>query len=360
MSHRHRVALRPFVTSLAIAIAAATMMPIPLAQGAPSAADLTKKEASEHFKAGKKLFDAKDWKGAKAEFLGAEELLPAATTEYYIARCHEELSELPDAASGYERALDGGTLGADLAKDAKTRLAALQKKPVKITIESEPSGATVRIDGTEIAQRTPFFVYIAPGTHLVVVELEGHEPFKTSIDLLPFTPQDVNASFVAPGGATTAGTTTAATTEPKATPTTTSSAPITAAKVTTTSSTGPATTSLDGSRASGARTASFITGGVAIAALGVGTIFGFRTLSDRSSFDATPTRELRDQGRRDALITDISLGLGVALAATSVVLFVTSTSITSGRTASAPSVTPIVGTAGGRVSMAGLAASLDF
>jgi len=65
----------------------------------------------------------------------------------------------------------------------------------------------------------------------------------------------------------------------------------------------------------------YITGGLAVAAVGVGTVFGVMALNDKSNFDAHPTNSTADDGETHALICDMAFGVALTLGVTSLVLF---------------------------------------
>ena len=67
----------------------------------------------------------------------------------------------------------------------------------------------------------------------------------------------------------------------------------------------------------------YITGGLAIAAAGVGAIFGVIALGDKSDFDKNPTSSKADDGENHALIADMAFFVAVTLGVTSAVLFLT-------------------------------------
>jgi hypothetical protein len=67
----------------------------------------------------------------------------------------------------------------------------------------------------------------------------------------------------------------------------------------------------------------YVTGGLAIVAAGVGTVFGIMTLSDKSDFDKNPTTQTADNGDTHALITDMAFGVALTFGVTSAVLFLT-------------------------------------
>ena len=67
----------------------------------------------------------------------------------------------------------------------------------------------------------------------------------------------------------------------------------------------------------------FVTGGLAVAAAGVGTVFGIIALSNKSDFDKNPTTQTADDGDTHALIADMAFGVALTFGVTSAVLFLT-------------------------------------
>jgi hypothetical protein len=66
-----------------------------------------------------------------------------------------------------------------------------------------------------------------------------------------------------------------------------------------------------------------VTGGLAVAAAGVGTVFGVLALNDKKDFDKNPTTHTADNGDTHALIADMAFGVALTFGVTSAVLFLT-------------------------------------
>jgi len=282
----------------------------------PKAKPGDKKAAGAAFKKGKEAFDKKDYKEAKESFLEADEILPAATAQYYIGRSHEELGEYADAMKYYDKAVADGKLKEELASDAKSRSDALKKKPAKVKVTSEPAGATILVDGKAVAEKTPAEIELAPGTHKITLQSAGKKDSEQSVEVAAFTGATLNATLEdKPAGA---GEDPFAKKDTTAPPDTTPPA-----TTTTTATVTPDTGKKD-------MTWVYVTGGAAIVALGVGTFFGLQALSDKNKFDdavtandAATARDKRDSGTRNALISDMGFGIGITLAVTSAVLYFT-------------------------------------
>jgi hypothetical protein len=66
-----------------------------------------------------------------------------------------------------------------------------------------------------------------------------------------------------------------------------------------------------------------VTGALAVAAAGVGTVFGIIALNDKSKFDQNPTTTGADDGDTHALIADMAFGVALTFGVTSAVLLLT-------------------------------------
>ena len=71
------------------------------------------------------------------------------------------------------------------------------------------------------------------------------------------------------------------------------------------------------------RTIAYVLGGAALAFAGGGTAFGVAALNDKSDFDKTHAKDKGDEGNDFAVYSDIAFGAAVALATTSIVLYLT-------------------------------------
>src|SRR5262245_15669259 len=82
------------------------------------------------------------------------------------------------------RQLERGSawLVAVFASIAWVRGAAADEKLAKVTIESNPAGATVAIDGGEQPTRTPLTVSLARGRHVVTVSAPDRQPERRAVD----------------------------------------------------------------------------------------------------------------------------------------------------------------------------------
>jgi len=63
-----------------------------------------------------------------------------------------------------------------------------------------------------------------------------------------------------------------------------------------------------------------IAGAVAVVGVTVGTIYGIKTLEEKSQYDQHPTSAIANDGSTDALVCDVSYGVALALGVMSLIL----------------------------------------
>ncbi|MCL2449988.1 MAG: PEGA domain-containing protein, partial [Polyangiaceae bacterium] len=166
--------------------------------------------------------------------------------------------------------------------------------------ESDPAGADVALDDTPLATPTPADVSLPPGTHKVRFSAKGRVAVEKAVDVAFASSQTVSVALQLEP-------------PPPAPPPPVAVVPPPAVPAAV-----PAPPAEPRSKLP-----AYITGGLAIAAAGVGTAFGVLALNDKSRFDKNPTTATADQGDTHALIADMAFGVAVTFAATAIVLFLT-------------------------------------
>lgn len=182
------VALAAAVCALPAAALAQTSPPLPPSSQAQAQAAFD--EAIEAWRRGDCIAAAR----------GFERAMDAAghpDTRYNLARALECANEVARAIAEYERFLVESGDAADRA-EVTARLATLRARPVEVYLTTEPLDAAVRVDGEAGApQRSPCHLRLAPGTHLVAIEREGHRPEVRRVVVEPGVPQDVHVTLTA-------------------------------------------------------------------------------------------------------------------------------------------------------------------
>jgi len=268
------------------------------ANPAPPKADLN--AAKKQYADGEKKFKAGDFAGALADFKGANEIKSTPQAERYIGLCEDNLGHYQAALDGYDKFLAHvpdklASQGDDLRK----RSAEIKAMPGKVHIESTPPGASVTIDEKAQATPTPLDVDLPPGTHALKLAAPGHVLSTKSVDVAYASTQTVTAELEP---------------EPAA-----PSPPV--AAVVPAATPAPATPPPPPEPRS--KVPAIVTGGLAVAAAGLGTVFGIIALGDKSDFNKNPTPSTADSGDTHALIADMAFGVALTFGVTSAVLFLT-------------------------------------
>ncbi len=145
------------------------------AAGEPTPSDASARSA---FVAGQTFFRAAKYAEAVTQFEKAHTLKPHAAIYFNIARCHEELGNVPLALKAYRTYLHERPDAADR-EEVTTSIAALERKLKskslqQLMVNAEPSDATVFIDGATVGP-PPAFIELGPGDHRVRIERNGLE-----------------------------------------------------------------------------------------------------------------------------------------------------------------------------------------
>jgi hypothetical protein len=177
-----------FRVSVMILCLGAVAHAAPAAKPAASAPDETAKAARKAFEGGLKAFKAGRFAEALASFDKAYALKPHPTVRFNIAKCAEQLGEVPRALREYRTYLTEVPEPADaetIARAITSLERKLQQKGLQqLMVSADPTDATITVDDAALGH-SPAFVELSPGLHRLRVEREGLEP--------------VNKSFTMPG-----------------------------------------------------------------------------------------------------------------------------------------------------------------
>jgi tetratricopeptide (TPR) repeat protein len=143
-----------------------------LAAGA-DAQDAGLDEARAHFERGVELFEKDDFVGALEAFEQADRASHVPAITYNIARARESLGQAQAALEAYEAYLAEAGAQGDYLAAATVALTSLKARATKLRVETEPPGATVRIDGVVLREKSPATVWVFRGPHRVDAQLDG-------------------------------------------------------------------------------------------------------------------------------------------------------------------------------------------
>jgi hypothetical protein len=290
--------------SLALAQAPIAWADPPAAKPAAGAAAPAKTDlaaAKKHYADGEKKYKAGDYAGALADFTEANDIKSTPHAERYLGLCEDNLGHYQAAVDWYDKFLAHvpdklASQGDDLRK----REAEIKAMPGKLHIDSTPPAATVTIDDKPQSGPTPLDVEVAPGTHVLKVMAPGHLPGSKPVDVAFASTQTVSVEL-----------------EPEPAP----PPPAPVAAVPPVVPVVPAAPAPPPEPRS--MVPAIVTGGLAVAAAAVGTVFGVIALGNKSDFDKNPTTQTADDGDTHALIADMAFGVALTFGVTSAVLFLT-------------------------------------
>jgi len=153
---------------------------------ADEAAD--KAEAERLFKAGVSLQKAEDFNAAIAAFESSLRLHPTKSALFNLANCLQAIHRYPEALSTLE-SLEreyGGELVEPMKGRVAIQRAELENLTASLTIEVEPAGAEVRVDGKPVGT-SPLEgpLRLTLGDHAIEVALAGYATEHRNVNLAP-------------------------------------------------------------------------------------------------------------------------------------------------------------------------------
>lgn len=284
-----------------------------LAVAGPAAADPTPQDkalAQGLFDDGRALMDAGKLPEACAKLAESHRLDPSPGTVLNLAICHEKEGKIASAWAEFKEAeaLSTASGRQDRADYARKRAATLEAKLSRLVVEiaNPPEGMVIRLGGKELraAAMAGSGMPVDPGKYGVEAAAPGKKAWSGTVVV---EPGPSTARLVIPAMVNAPA---AASSAPKAPP--------------------PPPEDSSGSTR---RVVGYVAGGLGIAALGVGGVFGGLTLTKAAEVQdlcgdapkcSRPAVDANNTAKTMALVSDISLGAGAALAGAGLVLILTS------------------------------------
>lgn len=315
---------------LAVSALSLVALATPLASAAgvdPSSATAAqKKEAMDHFTAGKQAFEAKNYEKAAMELRASLEVVDSPNARLELARALRDGGKLGEAWAEYERVVQDATkLAAKEERYRKTADAATTERTdveaklafVVVTVAHAPADAVLKVGGTAVPQDQWVEPIVAPAgaVDVVLSDASGKELARQTVmaTVGQKLPVDLDAQPAPPPAA----------------PAPHEVAPEDKPDM------GPPPSDTPPPPASSGRAAlrpwAYVAGGVGVAGLATFTIFGLMSNSDYSDLQnachpgcpASKSSEI-DNGKTNQLIANIGLGVGIVGVAAGATLFVLS------------------------------------
>ncbi|MEO7112845.1 MAG: PEGA domain-containing protein [Polyangiaceae bacterium] len=261
-------------------------------------------EAKKRYAAGEKKFKAADYQGALDDFTAADAIKSTPQSVRYVGLTDDKLGKFSDAVVAYDKFL--ADVPAKMTKEAdetRARETEIKAMPGKVHVDATPAGAQVTLAGTlgtKPAQPVPADLELAPGKYQLHVSADGYTAKDQDLDVTFASQQQLKIDL-----------------EPAAAP---PPPPPVVAVAPPPPAPAPAQPLPPEPRS---KVPAYVTGGLAIVAAGVGTVFGVLALGDKSDFDKNPTSSKADDGENHALIADMAFGVAITFGVTSAVLFLT-------------------------------------
>lgn len=302
------LALGVALTPSAHAQQPAPQPPAAPAQPATPTGDAALVEARRLYDEGRGHFDAGRFTEALASFERAYLLRSNPVVLVPVLECQERLDRVVDAISTIERYLRERPTAPDRAR-MEQRLQVLRARPSRVRVSSATPGARLVLDGRDLPQTTPASLEMPPGRHRIALSVNGQRSDEREVDALPGGTQEITLGAAAP-----------ATPDPTPAPTPTPDPTPTPAVDPTPAPVAVAPPPVPPARR-GPSPAVWVAASAGGVGLVMGTVFGLMALSDASAYDQTPTRELYDRGRTNALVSDIGFGVAILSAAVGVIVY---------------------------------------
>jgi hypothetical protein len=183
------LAQQPTTTPVAPPTAPAPAPAAPPAAPAPPA-DPNLEQARLHFEQGVALFNDQNFNGALAEFMKAYELRRTPAVLYNIGLAQKALFHYAEAIDSMEKFLaDSPNLSPERRADVQQQIAEIRALIADVTVQVEPAGAIVSVDGRTVGQSPlPKALGIAAGNHTIEVTADGYKPQRRELLISAGTP----------------------------------------------------------------------------------------------------------------------------------------------------------------------------
>jgi hypothetical protein len=302
-----------------------------------------KGEARRHHEAGLALVKNKSFGEAIAEFNQAYDLGHDATVLHEIGRAYIAIDQPVFAVDSLKKYLRvaGKQLSPAKRRAVEAEIAKQENRIATLQIQSSVAGAVLRIDGMDMG-KTPLAeaVRVTSGAHLLTLVADGHRPHEQRLELAGGDRRTIDIHLepdaaVAPAATAEMPTPPAPSAVPPVLTVTEPVAPEPQASLVQTPAPAPRPVQLR-------RPIAYALGGLALAGLAVGAVYGVRAISKRHDSDAECPGDvcsqrgvdLNNDAKTAAHIADVGVAVGIVSAAIAAYLLVRSPAETAVSTAS--------------------------
>lgn len=132
-----------------------------------------KKQAKAAYKKGKEFYDKGDYQAALESFMTAYNAMPNPFVYISIAQCYDKLDKCQEARDYYLKYTQEKP-GAGNIPDVKDKITELEARKGKVSILSDPEGASITLDGETTDMVTPAEVELQGGDHALALNKDGY------------------------------------------------------------------------------------------------------------------------------------------------------------------------------------------
>ncbi|RKH10860.1 TonB-dependent receptor [Corallococcus sp. CA047B] len=165
----------------------------------PALADNTADEADIAFELGNDAYSRGSYTEALRSYFTSYRLVPNRNVLFNIARCFEALGKFNEAYRYYNDLL-GEDLPTEDASEVTRSLERLRPKVALVRVTTNPRGADVFVDRTDLGSRgrSPQTLALAPGRHKVLVRKDGFRPTEATVTVTKGreTPVDLDLGLI--------------------------------------------------------------------------------------------------------------------------------------------------------------------
>lgn len=183
---------------MAVALFLGAGAPAVAQEGDGAGAEDAAEGAREKFMQGQQAYQQGDYETAIAAWQAAYELDPRPLILYNLSQAYERYGKLSEAVQALEKYTSEADPSDPNVETARSRLSKLRERLGRtgIHITDAPDGAEILVDGHSWG-RTPReeAIPLDPGTHRVVLKLEGYENFRASVGVPAGQTVDVGAEM---------------------------------------------------------------------------------------------------------------------------------------------------------------------
>ncbi|MCC6874200.1 MAG: PEGA domain-containing protein [Sandaracinaceae bacterium] len=163
------------------------------------ASEAAAQDARAHFMRGQACYDTGDYPCAVREWSTAYGIDPRPLLQFNLAQAYERLGQLQEAIDSYERYVNSADTDPDRMSAARARIAALRDRlrNTSIRLSGGQEGAQIILDGQDRGRLPhPDPLPVTPGSHRIVIRLQGFQDFVSTIAVSAGQSVDVPVEMV--------------------------------------------------------------------------------------------------------------------------------------------------------------------